>query len=257
MVNELSVLLSAMRAAGNIILDLQSKKIAITTKKNNELVTEADLKINQLLQEKLLLVFRNDAWLSEESIDDYARITAKRTWIVDPIDGTKEFAQGIPEYAISVALVEKHQPIMSSVFNPATNELFYAVKGKGAWLNDGRIYCQQTQTNKLSLLASRSEFERGEWEKFKNHDVKIMGSIAYKLALIARGDAHATFSLGAKNEWDVAAGVLLVTEAGGKVANKYGAPLQFNQTNLTVNGIVATTSHVYAKIFDLIKDSVF
>jgi myo-inositol-1(or 4)-monophosphatase len=254
MLNEVTVLLAAMRAAGKEILALQQQGLSVEKKANNDIVTIADLAANDILRAALNQHFPDDGWLSEESVDDPARLACERVWVVDPIDGTREFASGIPEYAVSVALVEKGEPIVAAVFNPATNELFHAVKGQGAWLGEQRLYCQASPTPDCLLLASRSEYKRGEWTAFQaSHRVEQVGSIAYKLALVAAGRACGTFSLGPKSEWDVAAGVLLVSEAQGIVTNQRRNTLQFNQKNVIIDGIVATAAAANEAIFSLIK----
>lgn len=251
--NELFVLLEAMREAGEAIVGLQKTGFSISKKANNDIVTKADLLANEILKNHLLTAFPQYGWLSEESVDDLSRLMSPRTWIVDPIDGTKEYAAGMGEYAISVALVEKEVPILSSVYNPATHELFHAVKNKGAWLGNEKIICAPSSPENLLLLASRSEYERGEWKKYQlHHHVKQVGSIAYKLALIAAGRAHATFSLGPKNEWDIAGGVLLVKEAGGIVTNKHKQEFLFNNKEVLVDGIVASNLSSNKQVFGLI-----
>jgi myo-inositol-1(or 4)-monophosphatase len=254
---ELTVLLEAVEESGDAILALQHSGFSISKKNNHELLTQADLLANDILKNKLTAIFPESGWLSEESIDDILRLQCDRVWIVDPIDGTKEFATSVPEFAISVALIDKGVPIVSAVFNPAKDELFYAVKGKGAWLNTERIFCEaHKKVDNLLLLASRSENDRGEWERFKmHHRVKAVGSIAYKLALIAGGFADATFSLGPKHEWDIAGGTLLVLEAGGCVSDKEKQTIVFNQSNVKVNGIVATNASCYDQVFALINDN--
>lgn len=253
MSNELSVLLQAVNTAGAAVLALSHRDLTVTLKENNDIVTQGDLLVNQILKSALLSHFPNDGWLSEESVDTLSRREAKRIWIVDPIDGTREFAKGVPEYAISVALIEDEQPILAVVYNPATSELFHAVKGKGAWLNDQAIICREYKGDNLLLLASRSEYRRGEWSAFEvDNKVQQIGSIAYKLGLVAAGKADATFSLGPKNEWDIAAGVLLVQEAGGVVTDQRGQPFVFNQENVLVDGIVATSQQAHAQIAKMI-----
>ncbi len=259
---EKDILLAVMREAGEAVRQLQESQLEIKTKANNDIVTIADLRANDILKNALLGAFPADGWLSEETVDDAERLTRQRVWIVDPIDGTREFAAGVPEYALSVALVDQGVPALASVFNPATNELFYAIKGRGAWLNDAVIHANAvipgqagTHPNeKLRLLASRSEYRRGEWAKFEpDCEVVQIGSIAYKLALLAAGRAHATFSLGPKSEWDIAAGVLLVQEAGGKVSDKTRQPFVFNNKNIRINGIVATAAKLNEKIFSILS----
>lgn len=248
-----AVLLDAIKEAGGVISQLQSSRLEIKNKANNDIVTEADLLADEILKRELLGAFPADGWLSEETVDDDRRLQCQRVWVVDPIDGTREYAAAIPEYALSVALVENGVPVLSAVFNPATNELFHAVKNEGAWLNGSKVTCQPPPTEKMVLLASRSEYKRGEWAVFeKTCEVKPIGSIAYKLALLAAGRAHATFSLGPKSEWDIAAGVLLVLEAGGTVTDKDRQAFVFNRKNVKVNGIIATAEIANKAIVALI-----
>jgi myo-inositol-1(or 4)-monophosphatase len=254
MSNEITVLLNAMREAGQAILSLSRDDVDIRLKANADIVTRADLLANEILQTHLHSAFPSDGWLSEETTDNAERLTCQRVWVVDPIDGTREFAAGIPEYAMSVALVENGEPIVAAIYNPVTDELFHAVKGHGAWQGDHPLKCRHGDVNQLLLLASRSEYKRGEWMRFQqHHQVTQVGSIAYKLALVAAGKADATFSLGPKSEWDVAAGTLLVTEAGGIVTNKYQHKLVFNQERVLIDGIVATSADVNDRVFQLIK----
>ncbi len=252
--NEASVLKKAVLAAGSAILQLQKTGFSVMRKENNDLLTQADLLANEILHKELLGAFPEDGWLSEESVDDVARLGAKRVWVVDPIDGTKEYARGVPQYSVSVALVENGIPILAAIFNPETNEYFSAIKGKGAWLWDEQIHCNEDVPARLTLLASHSECKRGEWDRFMPlHDVQQIGSIAYKLALIAAGKAHATFSLGPKSEWDIAAGVLLVQEAGGMVTDQAREPFIFNQQDIRVKGVVASSCAAYPVIFNMIE----
>lgn len=253
MQKETEILLEAVRQAGATIQQMQNDGFAVERKQNNDLLTAADLRANEILKSFLLDSFPQYGWLSEESVDDPVRLQAQRVWIVDPIDGTIEYAKGIPEYAISVALVEQGEPILAAVYNPATGELFHAVKSQGAWLNNQPIRCDSAASKKsFVLLASRSEDKRGEWEQFKQqHDVRIVGSIAYKLALVAAGKADATFSLGPKSEWDIAAGVMLVQESGGVALDKQAKKFQFNQKNILVSGIVACAGDIKSQVFTM------
>ena len=251
----LHCLQQAVLKAGAAVLQIQQADIKINHKINRDIVTQADLLANDILKEQLLAHWPQAGWLSEESVDDAARLSSKEVWIIDPIDGTKEYAHGIPEYAISAALVENGIPVLAAVFNPAANELFLAERGKGAWLGGERIYCHASTGNQFLLLASRSEYQRGEWDVFQQqHRVQVVGSIAYKLALIAAGKADATFSLGPKNEWDIAAGVLLVEEAGGIVTNCDRQTFVFNGKDVLVNGIVASVASINEQIFTMLHN---
>lgn len=243
---ELNILCKAVRKAGEVILQVANDSFSTAYKENLDPVTVADLEANRILRETLLGNFPDYGWLSEETCDHPERLTKKRVWIVDPIDGTKEFISGIPEFTVSVALVNEGCPMLASVYNPATGEFFTAIRGEGAWLNGNKIQANHPFRDRPVILASRSEIQRGEFQPFEPYAViQPVGSIAYKLGLIAAGRADATFSLGPKNEWDIAAGVLLVEEAGGKVTDKEGMPFTFNRPNPLVNGIIAATKNTY------------
>lgn len=250
------ILIAAVRAAGDAIADFRRQgNVTVTVKDNKDVLTQADLLANQILKSRLQETFPQYGWLSEESVDDQDRLQCERVWIVDPIDGTREFIAGVPEYAISAALVENGVPVLACVFNPETDELFSAVRGEGAYLNGSLVRCRQSFSSPLTLLASRSEYKRGEWDRFQQHDVKPVGSIAYKLGLVAAGKADATFSLGPKSEWDIAAGTLLVTEAGGMVTDKYRQEFVFNQSKIRVSSIVAVSSPAAEAVFRMIAAS--
>lgn len=236
----LNALLDSVVKAGLLIKSMQCEKIELGYKNNNELVTQADIKANEILECSLLAQFPEFGWLSEESSDNQDRLERDYVFIVDPIDGTKEYAQGLDEYAVSVALIHHQYPIMAAVYNPARKELYHAVKGNGAYKNHQRINCKQL-TSRPTVLASRSEYQRGEWSRFNETLVKPMGSIAYKLALVAAGVADCTFTLQPKHEWDIAAGALLVEEAGGIIVDDKFNPLRFNQKTIKFNGVIASS----------------
>lgn len=252
--NEMNTLLEAIQEAGSSIAKLHQTDCKTTHKSNNDPLTDADHLSNEILQKHLLNAFPKYGWLSEETVDDLSRLKCQRIWIVDPIDGTKEFVKGIPEYTISVALIENSKTILGAIYNPITQELFHAMQGQGAWLNGNVIHCNHPYQGKLKILASRTEMAEGNWTQFiKTAQVQAIGSIAYKLALIAAGVAHSTFSLGSKNEWDIAAGVLLIQEAGGIVTNLSHQPFIFNQPNIRVNGIIASSAETHVLIRELIQ----
>jgi myo-inositol-1(or 4)-monophosphatase len=154
---------------------------------------------------------------------------------------------GEPEFAISVALVEDGQPILGVIYNPPTDELFYATKGGGAFFNDKMV--QVTERTKLQgsiINASRSERKRGEFEPFEeNFQIRTMGGTAYKLARVAAGLCDAAWSRGPKNEWDICAGVLLVHEAGGRCVNLDDEEFNFNRPKTLVNGFIADNGHLH------------
>ena len=247
-------LCQSAQKAKNTLLEIVRNGFDKVLKANDDPVTTGDLTVNSILQKELTSKYPEIGWLSEETRDNPDRLDKKRVWIVDPIDGTKEFVEGIPEYAISIALVENRLPIVGLILNPLTDQLFTAVKGGGATLNGKKIQVKSELMDKPTILASRSETKRGEWDQFKDEaNIIETGSIAYKLALVAAGEADATFSLGPKNEWDIAAGHLILEEAGGFVSDKNGQSFIYNQKNTLVNSIVGTSKAASNKIFEMIK----
>src|SRR5215468_8960859 len=194
-------------------------------KAGHDPVTEADRAIDAVLRQNLLR--DGEGWLSEESVDDFSRLEKTRVWVVDPLDGTREFVKGIPEFCVSVGCVENGRPVAGGIHNPATNETFVGAVDSGVLYN-GRLATPSPRGNLHGAvtLASRSEVKRGEWKAFENGPLRVlaMGSVAYKLALVSAGLADITFTLTPKHEWDVAAGAALVASSGGYLATLSGSP---------------------------------
>lgn len=231
---------SALEAARAVFTRFTAGAIDAEYKFGHDPVTEADRAVDAVLRKELLR--EGEGWLSEESVDDFSRLEKSRVWVVDPLDGTREFVAGIPEFCVSVAMVEDGRPMAGGICNPATGELFLGAVGSGVTRNGNPV--QASQRGKLEgalVLASRSEVKRGEWKKFEGSNFKIrpMGSVAYKLGLVSAGLADLTFTLVPKHEWDVAAGVALVESAGGFVCTLDGGPLRCNNRNPLLKGLVA------------------
>ena len=226
----------------------------VGSKGRNNPVTSADLEADAALKDRLRSAFPDYGWLSEETGDDGERLKYRRVWIVDPLDGTKEFIKGIPEFVVSIALAEDGVPVLGVTYNPMKRELFWATRGHGCHLDSGRVsVAQRLELEGAVVLASRSETARGEWKSFQDKViVRPMGSVAYKLALVAAGQADATFTLTPKSEWDVASGVALVMEAGGIVTDLTGAPLKFNQRKVKLEGMIAAGPALHAELSRLI-----
>lgn len=211
-------------------------------------VTRADREADALLREALPRIVPA-AWLSEEAADDRARLAAERVWVVDPLDGTKEFIEGVPHYAVAVALVEKGEPILGVVHNPASGETFAALRGGGAF-RDGK---PARAADGRRLGASRSEIRRGEFAPFeKEWEVLPLGSIEYKLGLVGAGEIAGTVSRGPKHEWDVAAGAAVVLEAGGRITDCYGEPIRFNNPFPKCRGVIAGAPAAWQRLRDAV-----
>jgi myo-inositol-1(or 4)-monophosphatase len=174
---------------------------------------------------------------------------------VDPLDGTKEFITGVPEFCVAIALVERGRPVLGVTYNPVKREMFSAARGTGCYLNRRRVRVTRRRSIAgASVLASRSETARGEWEVFRGRlKVSPTGSVAYKLALVAAGRADATFSRTPKSEWDIAAGAALIAEAGGCMTDIRGRELRFNRRNVLVEGILADNRVLHQKLLKLAR----
>lgn len=240
---ELERLEEAIRAAGAEALRVAADGFEIIKKPDHSPVTSADLAVNRILHAHLLSAFPGDGWLSEESPDDAIRLQKDRVWVVDPIDGTKAFINKVPEFCISVALTEKSHPVVAAIYNPSTDELFTAIQGKGLLLNGKPVDARQISTRQVPVVAlSAWERQIGRFTAIDScAQHRPMLSIAWSLALMACGriDAVATFE--PENEWDVAAGALLIDEAGGTITDGSGQALTFNRTTPRYRGIIATS----------------
>src|SRR5687767_10921076 len=257
---ELELALAATRKAGAAVMKYFGHDLVVQMKAPDQPLTEADLAADRILHDALMGVHPDYGWLSEETIDDRERLEHRRVWIVDPIDGTRSFIAGRPEFTLSIGLVEDARPIVGVVFNPARDEMFYACRGAGAWVSRAGAEAERCGARPLhvkqtaSLLASRSEIAAGEFEPFRDQwDIRPAGSTAYKLACVAAGSGDAFISRGPKSEWDVCAGVLIVAEAGGRATDLDGMAPLFNQPRPYVHGIIAASETLHEQLLARVR----
>lgn len=206
-----------------------------------QIVTEADIAIDRALHELIMTKRPGDGWLSEERQDDGSRDRCRRLWVIDPIDGTRSFAAGVAEFTVSIALVIDGEPALGSVFNPITSEHFMAIAGGGATLNEKPITpSKQPTIDGATLLASWSEMKKRRWpDVMPDASFTTIGSLAYKLALVAAGRFSGLVSLRSCNDWDIAAAVLILKEAGAFLSDGMGQAIRLNQPTLRHTGLVA------------------
>jgi myo-inositol-1(or 4)-monophosphatase len=231
---------TALLQAAEVVRSFPMGATPAERKGKNDIVTAADHAINRLLTD--ILPQQGDGWVSEETADDPVRLDKRRVWIVDPLDGTREFVEGIPEWCVSIGLVEDGKPVAGGILNPATGQLFLGSVETGVTLNGKSVSMRAGEKlDDLLILASRSEVKRGEWEPFAKSPftVKPLGSVAYKLALVAAGLADATWTLTPKHEWDLAGGVALLHAARGVVKKLDGDAPLFNRSKLLLDGLLA------------------
>jgi len=252
--NRIEVALAAARIA---VGEFKPGDVPWRYKSGRDPVTDADIRINHLLRE--MLVLNGEGWLSEESADDPARLLHQRVWVVDPLDGTREFIAGIPEWSISIGLIESGNPVAGGVCNPDTGEVFLGAEGQGVTYNGKPVRTSGRATLQgATLLVSRTEVNRGEWEPYESEEfiIRPLGSVAYKLAMVAAGFADGAGTLCPKHEWDIAAGVALVESGGGCVSLLDGTDVRFNSRLPLVPNLIATSAALHAesvKIFQRIN----
>lgn len=237
----LTIAVRAARLAGRIITraaeDLDRVKIA--RKSPNDFVTEVDQAAEKVIIETLLLAYPGHSILAEESgfkgKDDAAKLEqAENLWIIDPLDGTTNFIHGLPQYCVSIGLMQRGQITQAVVYDPNRDELFTASKGRGAFLNDRRIRVSRRDRLAETVIGTGFPFKNlAKLDEYLKHfkqltiegaAIRRPGAAALDLAYVACGRYDAFFEMGL-SPWDVAAGSLLVTEAGGLIGDYSGDPV--------------------------------
>lgn len=248
---------AAIEASRPVFARFTPGAIETEYKVGHDPVTEADRALDAALRKELLR--EDEGWLSEESADDPIRLQRSRVWVVDPLDGTREFVQGIPEFCVSIGYVESGHPVAGGIYNPATDETFLGSIDSGVLFNGKPAQPSQRKSlNGALVLASRSEVKRGEWKGFEDSSLSIrpMGSVAYKLALVSAGLADVTFTLTPKNEWDVVAGAALVESGGGFVSTLEKTSLTANRRNPLLSGLLACGPYLKDELLALVAPHV-
>lgn len=242
----LSRLRDVLESAAEIIRGLYRTDKSVHRKEDGSPLTLADRETNHFLEQALGQLFPAAAWLSEESADDLRRLHADWLWVVDPLDGTKEFARGIPEFAISIGLVHGEKVALGGVINPVTNE-----GGVGSIEGESTFWGLVPKTNTAQILSgasacvSRSEVEDGSVKPYLSlvRSARPVGSVAYKLLRVAAGIEDLTFSVQSKSEWDICGGVGLLAATGKTYYRFDGRPNRFNQPSTRIRcGAVAGAS---------------
>lgn len=243
---ELAAATDAARRAGREVARMREEGPRFGRKGGHELVSEADLLAAELLHGALAGAFPDDGWLSEEHRDTADRLGRERVWVVDPIDGTREYLQGVPEYAISVGLTVRGRPALGVVHNPATGELHAAVHA-GTPV-PAPSPAPDARAPYLALVG-RGEDLLGEVPPLPGDArTRPTGSVAWRLALLAAGRGDVVTTWHARHEWDVAAGAALALARGLTVTDALGEPLAFNQPRTLVRGLLAAEPGLHARI---------
>lgn len=228
---DLSLLIHAARAAGRTAMTFAGPTARFWEKPDGAgPVTEADLAVNETLKQILRVARPDYGWLSEEDADGPDRLTARRTFVIDPIDGTRSFMKGDAAWAHSIAVVENGRVTSGVIHLPMMDKLYAAARGGGAFLNDAPIHVTKArQLSGADVLVARPTMLDQNWigtpPKLNRHH---RPSLAYRMALVAQGRFDAMVTLRASWEWDIAAGAVICAEAGARVTDRFGGPLRFN-----------------------------
>jgi myo-inositol-1(or 4)-monophosphatase len=213
-------------------------------------VTAADLAVDAMLRRTLTAARPDYGWLSEETPDDPARLGATRVFVVDPIDGTRAFIAGEDSWAHSLAVVEDGVPVAAAIYLPAKDRLYAAALGLGATRDGWPVaHSGRAGLDGAEVLATLPNFHDSHWRGGAPPVTRrFVSSLAFRLSLAAEGRYDAMITLRDAWEWDIAAGALIVTEAGGLATTRVGAPLRFNNPHPKVAGVIAGTPAVHAAL---------
>jgi myo-inositol-1(or 4)-monophosphatase len=227
--SDLDLLRDAAHEAGRLALKLQEGGLQTWRKTDRSPVTSADLAIDELLKTRLRAARPDYGWLSEETADDPERLSRDRVFMVDPIDGTRAYISGRPWWVVSVAVAEEGRPVAGVVYNAALEETYEATEGGGAFLNGRPIHCSTTTVLDSSAMLADPALFAGAWEEpWPEMRVERRNAIAYRMALVAAGAFDAAIALNDKHDWDIAAGLVIASEAGAVSTDHKGRNLPLN-----------------------------
>jgi myo-inositol-1(or 4)-monophosphatase len=246
-----ALLTDTVREAGALALSLFRTELKNWTKGGSSPVSEADIAVNDLLEKRLRSATPDYGWLSEESVDDEARLERPLVWIVDPIDGTRGYLAGREDWCVSVALVERGSTLLAAVFAPASEEFFFASRGQGAVLNAVPVFA----TSGTELDFSRVAGPKPLVERLGRQSEEMIlhpriGSLALRLCRVAQGNLDAAFAGGQSRDWDLAAANLIVQEANGNMTALSGDAIQYNRREVTHGMLVAAGRDRHARIVE-------
>jgi myo-inositol-1(or 4)-monophosphatase len=248
---DLALLEDAAREAGAIALRHFGSPAGVREKPGGHgPVTEADLEVDRMLRARLTAARPGYGWLSEESEDGPARLAAERVFIVDPIDGTRNFVSGGKAWAHSLAVAENGRVVAGVVFLPRLERLFTAAAGEGAHVDGAAIRpSPRSELDGAQVLTGAAQMDPAHWPggvpRVERH---FRPSLAYRLCLVAEGRFDAMLTFRDAWEWDVAAGALIANEAGATVTDRTGAPPVFNNPSPLLPGLIAAAPALHPEI---------
>ena len=253
--SDLKLAVEAAERAGKIALGFFRKNPRWHDKADHTPVSEADMAVDAALKELLLSARPDDGWLSEETADDLSRLEKSRVWVLDPVDGTRGFLQGDPNWCVSLALVVDGRPVIGVINAPALGRTWRAAKGRGAYLDGApaRVSGREELTG-AHVIGPRYIHDPARWGRpWPKVSITRLPSLALRLARVASGDADAMAAPGYKREWDVAAGDIIVREAGGVVTDAGGERCVYNSEDTRIFGVAAAGEKLHAQIMERMR----
>jgi myo-inositol-1(or 4)-monophosphatase len=249
--HDAALLTEAVREAGALAQSLFRTELKNWTKGASSPVSEADIAVNDLLEARLRAATPDYGWLSEESVDDDARLGKRLVWIVDPIDGTRAYLAHREDWCVSVALVEDASPILAAVYAPVSGEFFFAARGQGATLND--LPLRATAGTELDFGRMAGPKPLVQRLSASPDDITLhprIGSLALRLCRVADGSLDAAFAGGQSRDWDLAAANLIVQQAGGRMTALSGDAIEYNRREVVHGILVAAGQDRHARIVE-------
>ena len=249
---ELNVLRDAVAEAGDLAASMFKSGVETWDKSDKTPITEADLAVNDLLHDRLTKARPDYGWLSEETADDELRLGRQRTWVVDPIDGTRGFVRGTDQWCVCAGLVENGVAIAGVIAQPLARQFYEASSGAGAFVNGQPIHTLNDDCIAGCHIIMHDDLRRSKkwhapWPELK---VSMSTSMALRLCNVAAGQADATIAISGKSDWDLAAADILVHEAGGKVTGLSGNHLVYNQPSTRHHGVVAAGEKMHSALLE-------
>jgi myo-inositol-1(or 4)-monophosphatase len=248
----------AARGAGKILTQYYKNDYEIQEKGYHNPVTTADHAADEYLRAFLMAETPEFGWLSEETVDSADRLDKEYVWVVDPLDGTKEFIEGVPHFVVSVGLVQNGVPLLGYLYNPVRDQMINSTPHGGVLINGNRTkMVTARRLSDVGCVNSRSETRKGLWEPWREtfRELVPIGSVAYKLGLVGAGEEDFFVTLRPKNEWDVCAGHAILKANGGILKDLLGNDVLYNKrTPLTEPGLVGGDPHLVDQFLAAYKE---
>ncbi len=255
-IDDKDLLVENVRQAGAIARKYFGGEYKSWHKSRGNPVTDADIEIDAFLKRVLLAARPSYGWLSEETVDDPSRLKRERIFVVDPIDGTYGFLRHRPHFTIVACVVTEGRPVAAAIYNPITEDMFTGVAGHGADVNGTALKVSaKSDIEGSRLFAGRDLIDDPRWPTpWPPLTVESRASIAYRMALVAKSEFDAMISLSDKSDWDLAAGDLIVREAGGRVTSQTGETLRYNQTRPVQKGVVCAGPVLHGRLLERLRE---